>query len=147
MNHKLLTLTVFIGTAVLSAVLYATASTGFFPQQDTGFIQGSVITAQDSSYDSTNAKPPRWRGLSPPIRMWWRPITTSATISARPRQHRPAAARTGPQGFRGSDHGPPAAQAGSGGRCPDHPAGAAGHHHRRARAGGPYINTPSPIPT
>ncbi|MEI9889929.1 MAG: efflux RND transporter permease subunit [Caulobacteraceae bacterium] len=56
MRHKLITLLVFIGTAVLSAGLYATAHTGFFPQQDTGFIQGSVITAQDSSYDNTNDK-------------------------------------------------------------------------------------------
>jgi HAE1 family hydrophobic/amphiphilic exporter-1 len=56
MRHKIATLLVFIGTAVLSGVLYATAHTGFFPQQDTGFIQGSVITAQDSSYDNTNAK-------------------------------------------------------------------------------------------
>ena len=56
MRHKIITMLVFVGTAMLSAVLYATAHTGFFPQQDTGFIQGSVITAQDSSYDNTNAK-------------------------------------------------------------------------------------------
>jgi HAE1 family hydrophobic/amphiphilic exporter-1 len=56
MRHKPLTLAVFIATALLSVVLYATASTGFFPQQDTGFITGSVQTSQDSSYTSTNAK-------------------------------------------------------------------------------------------
>ena len=56
MRHKLLTLGVFIATAILSVVLYATAKTGFFPQQDTGFIQASVITNQDSSYLRTDAK-------------------------------------------------------------------------------------------
>ena len=56
MRHKVVTLLIFIGTALLSVVLYATAHTGFFPLQDTGFIQGSVITAQDSSFANTNAK-------------------------------------------------------------------------------------------
>ena len=56
MQHKLMTMAVFIGTAILSVVLYATASTGFFPQQDTGFLSGSLQTAQDSSYASTDAK-------------------------------------------------------------------------------------------
>ncbi|MDB5458781.1 MAG: acriflavine resistance protein, partial [Caulobacteraceae bacterium] len=56
MRHRLLTLVLFIATAALSGWLYATANTGFFPQQDTGFIQGSVITAQDSSYYRTNEK-------------------------------------------------------------------------------------------
>jgi HAE1 family hydrophobic/amphiphilic exporter-1 len=56
MRHKLITLAIFIGTAALSGVLYATAHTGFFPQQDTGFVQGSIITAQGSSFDNTNRK-------------------------------------------------------------------------------------------
>jgi HAE1 family hydrophobic/amphiphilic exporter-1 len=56
MRHKIITLMTFIATALLSVALYATAKTGFFPTQDTGFIQGSVITAQDSSFDKTNAK-------------------------------------------------------------------------------------------
>src|SRR5215469_324272 len=56
MRHKVITLLTFIATALLSVALYATAKTGFFPTQDTGFIQGSVITAQDSSFAQTNAK-------------------------------------------------------------------------------------------
>jgi hydrophobe/amphiphile efflux-1 (HAE1) family protein len=56
MRHKIITLLVFISTALLSVALYATAKTGFFPQQDTGFIQGSVITSQDSSFNRTNTK-------------------------------------------------------------------------------------------
>jgi HAE1 family hydrophobic/amphiphilic exporter-1 len=56
MRHKLLTMAVFIATAILSGALYATAKTGFFPQQDTGFLSGAMLTAQDSSYASTDAK-------------------------------------------------------------------------------------------
>ena len=56
MRHKLLTMAVFAATAILSVVLYATASTGFFPQQDTGFIQGTMISPQDTSYPKAYAK-------------------------------------------------------------------------------------------
>ena len=56
MRHKPLTLFIFIGTAILAGVLYATSTTGFFPQQDTGFLQGAMLTAQDSSFASTYAK-------------------------------------------------------------------------------------------
>jgi HAE1 family hydrophobic/amphiphilic exporter-1 len=56
MRHKALTLLVFIATAALSGWLYATAKTGFFPQQDTGFIQGSVVMAQDIGFAKAYAK-------------------------------------------------------------------------------------------
>jgi hydrophobic/amphiphilic exporter-1 (mainly G- bacteria), HAE1 family len=56
MRRKPLVLAVFIATAGLAVVLYATAKTGFFPQQDTGFIQGSLITDQDSAFNRTSAK-------------------------------------------------------------------------------------------
>ncbi len=56
MRHKLMTMAVFIGTALLSVVLYMTSSTGFFPQQDTGFIAGGLQTAQDASFATTYAK-------------------------------------------------------------------------------------------
>ncbi|HEY4031620.1 MAG TPA: efflux RND transporter permease subunit, partial [Caulobacteraceae bacterium] len=56
MQNKPLTLFVFFGTLVLTVVLYATAKTGFFPEQDTGFIQGSVVTSQSSSYEQTDSK-------------------------------------------------------------------------------------------
>ncbi len=56
MRHKLLTMVVFVATAALSVVLYATAKTGFFPQQDTGFIQATMITNQDSGFKRTDAK-------------------------------------------------------------------------------------------
>jgi HAE1 family hydrophobic/amphiphilic exporter-1 len=56
MQHKLLTVILFAATAALSGWLYATAKTGFFPQQDTGFIQGSVVMAQDISFPKAYAK-------------------------------------------------------------------------------------------
>ena len=56
MRHKIMTMVVFVATMVLSVLLYATAKTGFFPQQDTGFLQGSVITNQDASFARANAK-------------------------------------------------------------------------------------------
>jgi HAE1 family hydrophobic/amphiphilic exporter-1 len=56
MRHKALTLFSFIGTAVLAVVLYVTAQTGFFPLQDTGFIQAVVTLPQDSGYPNTDAK-------------------------------------------------------------------------------------------
>ena len=56
MRHKALTLFTFLGTAVLSVVLYMTAQTGFFPLQDTGFIQAVITLPQDSGYPNTDAK-------------------------------------------------------------------------------------------
>ena len=56
LEHKVLTLVVFLATAALAGVLYATVPTGFFPQQDTGFIQGVVVTSQDASFAKTSAK-------------------------------------------------------------------------------------------
>jgi HAE1 family hydrophobic/amphiphilic exporter-1 len=56
MRHKLITLGVFVATALLSVALYATAKTGFFPQQDIGFIQATILMPQDISYPKADAK-------------------------------------------------------------------------------------------
>jgi hydrophobe/amphiphile efflux-1 (HAE1) family protein len=56
LRHKLLTLAVFLTTMVAAAWLYATVSTGFFPQQDTGFLSGVMITSQDASFTKTKQK-------------------------------------------------------------------------------------------
>jgi HAE1 family hydrophobic/amphiphilic exporter-1 len=56
MRHKPLTMLLFGATAIAAGFLYATSSTGFFPQQDTGFLQGATLTAQGSSYAETDAK-------------------------------------------------------------------------------------------
>ena len=55
-RHELATLAAFLGTAALAVVLYATSSTGFFPQQDTGFMSGVMVTSQDASYDKAVEK-------------------------------------------------------------------------------------------
>jgi HAE1 family hydrophobic/amphiphilic exporter-1 len=54
--HKLITLLVFAGTLALAGYFYATAKTGFFPQQDTGFLTGVMLTSQDSSFTKAKTK-------------------------------------------------------------------------------------------
>jgi HAE1 family hydrophobic/amphiphilic exporter-1 len=56
LDHKLLTLVLFLVTIVGAGILYATSSTGFFPQQDTGFLSGVMITSQDASFTKTKKK-------------------------------------------------------------------------------------------
>jgi len=56
LRHKLATLIAFLVTIAIAITLYATASTGFFPQQDTGFLNGVMITSQDASFDKTKQK-------------------------------------------------------------------------------------------
>ncbi len=56
LEHKLVTLVVFLVTVGVATVLYATARTGFFPQQDTGFLSGVMITSQDASFNKTKQK-------------------------------------------------------------------------------------------
>ncbi|HYM79508.1 MAG TPA: efflux RND transporter permease subunit [Candidatus Dormibacteraeota bacterium] len=54
--HQPLTGVVTVLVAVLSIYLYFKVPTGFFPQQDTGRIQGTVIGAQDISFQSMSDK-------------------------------------------------------------------------------------------
>jgi hydrophobe/amphiphile efflux-1 (HAE1) family protein len=56
LDHMGVTLVVFLSTMALAAFLYATVPTGFFPQQDTGFIQGVVLTSQDASFAKMSGK-------------------------------------------------------------------------------------------
>ncbi|HWZ65115.1 MAG TPA: efflux RND transporter permease subunit [Steroidobacteraceae bacterium] len=56
LRHKPVTLVVFLATMVAAIWLYATVSTGFFPQQDTGFLSGVMITSQDASFTKTKQK-------------------------------------------------------------------------------------------
>ncbi|MDE2301919.1 MAG: efflux RND transporter permease subunit [Sphingomonadales bacterium] len=49
MRHRLATLIVFLVSLSLAIGMYATARTGFFPQQDTGFLGGVLLTSQDAS--------------------------------------------------------------------------------------------------
>ena len=56
LDHQILTLVVFAVTALAAIALYATVPTGFFPQQDTGFLSGTMITSQDASFAKTTQK-------------------------------------------------------------------------------------------
>ena len=56
LRFKFITLLVFLATMVAAGILYATAHTGFFPQQDTGFLSGVMLTSQDASFAKTSQK-------------------------------------------------------------------------------------------
>lgn len=56
LRHQPLTLAVTVLTACLSVFLYVKVPKGFFPQQDTGRISGSVQAAQDISFTSMSSK-------------------------------------------------------------------------------------------
>jgi len=61
--HQPVTGVVTIAVAVLSIVLYFKVPTGFFPQQDTGRIQGTVIGAEDISFQSMSDKIKRYASI------------------------------------------------------------------------------------
>ena len=56
LRHQPLTLGVTIGTAVLTVYLYTAVPSGFFPQQDTGRLMGSVQADQDISFAAMKQK-------------------------------------------------------------------------------------------
>src|SRR3984893_29877 len=56
LDHQPLTLFITIATACLSVYLYMLVPKGFFPQQDTGRISGSVQAAQDISFSAMKGK-------------------------------------------------------------------------------------------
>jgi multidrug efflux pump len=60
LRHQFAILLVTIGTACLSIYLFNQVPKGFFPQQDTGRIQGSVQAAQDISFDAMSRKMRRY---------------------------------------------------------------------------------------
>jgi len=56
LRHQPLTLLITIATAALSVYLYIVVPKGFFPQQDTGRVMGSVQAAQDISFAAMQQK-------------------------------------------------------------------------------------------
>ena len=56
LDHQPLTLTITIATVFLSAMLYYYIPKGFFPQQDTGLLSGSIQASQDISFDAMRVK-------------------------------------------------------------------------------------------
>ncbi len=63
LRHQPLTLLITIATAALSVYLYVIVPKGFFPQQDTGRIQGSIQAAQDISFAAMKEKMIQFVGL------------------------------------------------------------------------------------
>ncbi len=56
LDHQFITLMVFFATLILTGILFVIIPKGFFPQQDTGFIQGFAESAQDSSFGAMNRR-------------------------------------------------------------------------------------------
>jgi multidrug efflux pump len=52
LRHSFVTLLVLFGTIGLNVYLFATVSKGFFPQQDTGRMNGQLLADQDTSFQS-----------------------------------------------------------------------------------------------
>src|ERR1035441_2364412 len=52
LRHSFLTLLILLSTIGLNYYLFTHASTGFFPQQDTGRMGGQIIADQDTSFQS-----------------------------------------------------------------------------------------------
>ncbi|MGA7380429.1 MAG: efflux RND transporter permease subunit [Terriglobales bacterium] len=60
LRHQFTVLMITIATACLSIFMYVDVPKGFFPQQDTGRIQGSIQAAQDISFDAMSRKMRRY---------------------------------------------------------------------------------------
>ena len=56
LGHKAIALIVFLVTVAIAGYLYVVAPKGFFPEQDTGFIQGVVRISQDASFTKMSEK-------------------------------------------------------------------------------------------
>ncbi|WP_445407183.1 efflux RND transporter permease subunit [Acinetobacter seifertii] len=56
LRHKAMTMIVFIFTIGLNVYLYIAVPKGFFPQQDTGVMMGSLVADQNISFDAMNIK-------------------------------------------------------------------------------------------
>ena len=56
LRHQALVLGIALGTVCLAVYLYAVVPKGFFPQQDTGMINGFAQAPEDISFDSMREK-------------------------------------------------------------------------------------------
>ena len=56
LNHPWLTLSVALGTLVLSIMLWVFIPKGFFPIQDNGIIQGTLQAPQSASFASSRCR-------------------------------------------------------------------------------------------
>ena len=60
LRHQFAVLLITIGTAALSIYMFQQVPKGFFPQQDTGRLAGTVQAAQDISFDAMSRKMRRY---------------------------------------------------------------------------------------
>jgi multidrug efflux pump len=63
LRHQFIVLLITIGTACLSIYLYIIVPKGFFPQQDSGRIGGSIQAAQDISFEALSQKLKQFVGI------------------------------------------------------------------------------------
>lgn len=56
LNHQRFMLFLTLVTIILNIILFVKCSKGFFPQQDTGRVVGTILTDQKSSFQSLNRK-------------------------------------------------------------------------------------------
>ena len=56
LEHQFATLLTFLATVTASVLLFLFIPKGFFPQQDTGYIRGAAVAAQDSSSQVMRAR-------------------------------------------------------------------------------------------
>jgi multidrug efflux pump len=56
LEHSILILVVAIATLLLNIYLYSVIPKGFFPQQDTGRLNGSIVADQDTSFQAMQKK-------------------------------------------------------------------------------------------
>jgi multidrug efflux pump len=56
LRHPFITLLVLLGTVALNVYLFVIVPKGFFPDQDTGRLQGSIVADQDTSFDAMNLR-------------------------------------------------------------------------------------------
>jgi HAE1 family hydrophobic/amphiphilic exporter-1 len=56
LRHSFITLMSFLATVAATVILFIVIPKGFFPQQDTGFVYGSGVSAQDSSFEAMSKR-------------------------------------------------------------------------------------------
>src|ERR1017187_5104380 len=56
LDHSLLVLLIAIGTLGLNVLLFVVIAKDFFPQQDTGRLNGTILADQDTSFQSMAQK-------------------------------------------------------------------------------------------
>ena len=64
LRHQFIVLLITIATACLSVYMFKAVPKGFFPQQDTGRIGGSIQAAQDISFDAMSRKMRRYVAIA-----------------------------------------------------------------------------------